>query len=127
MWSIASFYNWDYISTAPKAAIKHIIAAQPPARKSRIADALRLEKTNLKDDFFGFSAYVAERTVQHTLLVQRVPQGRSREEDREAKGHRSSCTIQFGISGKEKGRQTTALPQPGLLQSAFRHGLPKDF
>ncbi len=54
-------YNWDFVSTAPKAGIKHIIAAQPPARKSRIADALRLEKNNLKDEVFGFSTYVAEQ------------------------------------------------------------------
>ncbi len=54
--------SWDFVKTSPKAAITHIIAVlQPPALKSRIGDALRLEKNHLKDDLFGFSAHLAEQ------------------------------------------------------------------
>ncbi len=50
-------HGWDFVKTAPKAAIKHIIAVlQPPALKSRVENALPLEKNRLNDDFFGFSA-----------------------------------------------------------------------
>ncbi len=54
--------GWDFANTAPKAAVKHIVAVlQPPALKSRVEDALRLEKNHLKDEFFGFSEYLAEQ------------------------------------------------------------------
>ncbi len=41
-----------------KPLIKHLVAVfQPPALKSRVEDALRLEKNDLKDDFFGFADF----------------------------------------------------------------------
>ncbi len=46
---------------APKAAIKHLISVlQPPALKTRVEDALRLEKNDLKDGFFGFADFLAD-------------------------------------------------------------------
>ncbi len=48
--------GWTFVETAPKAAIKHLVAVlQPPVLKSRVEDALRLEKNDVKDDSFGFS------------------------------------------------------------------------
>ncbi len=43
--------GWTVVEKAPKAAIKYLVAVlQPPALKSRVEDALRLEKNVLKDD-----------------------------------------------------------------------------
>ena len=54
--------GWDFVNTAPKAAVKHLVAVlQPPALKSRVEDALQLEKNHLKSDFFGFATYLAEQ------------------------------------------------------------------
>ncbi len=97
--------GWDFINTAPKAAIKHIIAVlQPPALRSRFEDALRLEKNHLKYDFFGFSAYLAEQAMIcesfYPLRSYRASQKDFRGKKKE--GHRSSCTIHFGNSGKEE-------------------------
>ncbi len=53
--------GWTLVEKAPKAAIKHLVAVlQPPALKSRVEDALRLEKNDLKDDFFGFADFLAD-------------------------------------------------------------------
>ncbi len=71
--------SWlGFVSIALKAAMKYNVAAEPPVLKSLVDDALRLEKNNLKDDFFGFSAYVAEQTEICELFyplrsVPRVP------------------------------------------------------
>ncbi len=86
--------------------MKHIIAVlQPPALKSRAEDALRLEKNHLKDELFGFSAYLAEQAEIcesfHPLRSYGVAEKRPWEEDREAeKGKLSTYTFQFGKSGK---------------------------
>ncbi len=53
--------GWTFVEKAPKAAIKHLVAVlQPPVLKSRDEDALRLEKNDLKDDFFGFADFLAD-------------------------------------------------------------------
>ncbi len=40
-------HGWDFVSTAPNAAVKHIIAVlQPAALKSSVEYALRLEKNH---------------------------------------------------------------------------------
>ncbi len=53
--------GWTFVEKSPKAAIKHLVAVlQPPALKSRVEDALRLEKNDLKDDFFGFADFLAD-------------------------------------------------------------------
>ncbi len=53
--------GWTFVKKAPKAAIKHLIAfLQPNTLKSRVEDALRLEKNDFKDDFFGFTDSLAD-------------------------------------------------------------------
>ncbi len=53
---------WDFVNTALKAAINHIIAVlQPLALKPRVEDALPLKKNYLMNDFFEFSACLAEQ------------------------------------------------------------------
>ena len=52
--------GWRYYETAPKAAVKHILAVlEPPQLKSRIEDALELEQNTLKKDFLKFMKYLA--------------------------------------------------------------------
>ncbi len=99
--------GWDFVDNAPKSSIKHIFAVlQPPALKSGLEDALRLKKNHFKNDFFGFSAYLAEEAA----ICESFHQLRPRKEDRAAKeGHRSSCTI-LGNVRKEEGRQTISVP-----------------
>ncbi len=54
--------GWDFLKNAPKAAVKDILAVlQPPALNSHVEDALLLEKNHLEDDFFRFSASLAEK------------------------------------------------------------------
>ncbi len=53
--------GWTFVEKAPEAAIKHVVAVlQPPAFKSRVQEALRLEKNDLKDDFFSFADFLAD-------------------------------------------------------------------
>lgn len=54
--------GWEFVEKAPKAAIKHIISiVQPPRLKTRMEDALQLERSDLKYDYFGFMEYLAEK------------------------------------------------------------------
>ncbi len=74
-----------------------------------------MEKNHLKDDFFGFSAYLAEQAeicesfhpLPSYCASQKDVRGKKTEHP---KKNTSSCTIHFGDSGKEEGRQTTAVP-----------------
>ena len=54
--------GWKFIDNAPKAAIKHIISVlQPPRLRTRMEDALQLERADLKDDYFGFMEFLGEK------------------------------------------------------------------
>lgn len=54
--------GWNFVEKAQKAAVKDIVAVlQPPLLKMPIEDALRLEKNELKDDFFGFLDSLADK------------------------------------------------------------------
>ncbi|CAN8069970.1 unnamed protein product [Agarophyton chilense] len=54
--------GWNCVDSAPKSAVRHIIAVlQPPELKIRMQDALRLEKSSLEDDLFGFCDYLEEQ------------------------------------------------------------------
>ncbi len=58
--------GWDFANNAPEVTIKHIIAMLlPPALKPRVEDTLLLEKNNPKEDFSGFSDYLAENAEIH--------------------------------------------------------------
>ena len=53
--------GWKFFETAQKAAIKHLCAVlQPPELKTRVVDALKLEKHDLEEDFFGFVEFLAD-------------------------------------------------------------------
>jgi len=55
--------GWNFVETAPRAAVKHILSViQPPELKSRLHNALKLEKNELEDDFFGFCNYLQEQS-----------------------------------------------------------------
>ncbi len=46
---------------ATKAAIEHLVAVlQPQALKARVGDAVRIEKNDLKDYFFGSAGFTAD-------------------------------------------------------------------
>ncbi len=103
--------GWDFVSTAPKTAVKPIIVViQPPALKSLVEDALRLGKTHLKDDFFG---------------IFRLP-GRAIRDVREFYPLRSYRASQNGDRGKKteqsKGDLGTPAPSssrtPGVKKAA---------
>lgn len=56
--------GWKLVQDSPKAAIEHIISAlQPPALKTIMQDALRLEKTSLQNDYKGFMKYLGEKSI----------------------------------------------------------------
>lgn len=56
--------SWKFIDTIPKAAIKYIISVlKPPRLKSRIEDALQLERSDLKSDYFGFMEFLADKAA----------------------------------------------------------------
>ena len=58
--SLCDRRGWNFIDKAQKAAVKHLTAVlEPPQLKSRVEDALRLEESDLKDDFFGFVEFLA--------------------------------------------------------------------
>ncbi|CAN8068627.1 unnamed protein product [Agarophyton chilense] len=53
--------GWNFVDKAPKAAVRHILAVvEPPELKIRLHDALKLEKSELEDDFFGFCEFLQE-------------------------------------------------------------------
>lgn len=55
---------WKFVETSQKAAIKHIISVlQPPKLKTRVQDALELEKADLKNDCFGSMEFLSEKAV----------------------------------------------------------------
>ena len=54
--------GWNFFEKAQKAAVEHITAVlQPPQLKNLVEDALRLDKGDLNDDFYGFCNFVAEQ------------------------------------------------------------------
>lgn len=56
--SLCMSSGWHIIKKAQKAAVKHFTAVlQPPQLKARVEKAHRLEKRDLKDDFFGFANF----------------------------------------------------------------------
>ncbi len=68
--------GWNFVEKALKSAIKHLVAVlQPPVLKSRVEDALRLEKNDLKDDFFSFADFLTDeaevREKYHPLRAYR--------------------------------------------------------
>lgn len=56
--------GWKFVQNAPKSVIKHIISVlQPTGLNKRVNDALKLEKADLKSDYFGFMDFVADKAV----------------------------------------------------------------
>ena len=56
--------GWKFYENAQKAAIKQICSVlQPPELKTRVQDAIKLEKYYLEDDFFGFMEYLQEEAA----------------------------------------------------------------
>lgn len=54
--------GWKFVENSPKAAIQHIISVlQHPQLKTRMEDALKLEKADLKADYFGFMDFLADK------------------------------------------------------------------
>ncbi len=54
-------HAWTFVEKARKRFINHLVAVvQPPALKSRVEDALRLEKCDVKEDFFSSAEFLAD-------------------------------------------------------------------
>ena len=55
--------GWNFVEKAPKAAVKHILSViQPPELKNRLHNALKLEQSDLEEDFFGFCTFLQEQS-----------------------------------------------------------------
>lgn len=55
--------GWEFVEKAPKSAIKHILSAlQPPRLKSKIEDALQLDRADLKADIFSFLEFLSDES-----------------------------------------------------------------
>ncbi|CAN8067564.1 unnamed protein product [Agarophyton chilense] len=77
--------GWDFVDTAPKAAVRQIPAVvKSPELKTRLHYALKLEESEIEDDFFGF--YKSESKISSATdksdehVEESVPQASSSSE-----------------------------------------------
>ncbi len=92
--------GWDFVSTAPKAGIKHIIAVMQRPRSSTVSKTLFYWRRTISRTIYSGSRRTWRSTASRSTHF--VAEGRPREENQAAEeGHRSS-TISFGNSGMKK-------------------------
>jgi len=114
--------GWNFVETAPKAAVRHILSViQPPELKNRLHNALKLEKNDLEDDFFGFCRFLQE---QSEICEQFHPlrKYRSNPKNPNPKKTRSSNEDSESFSSKKKEKN---LP-PCLNPKCKKNHLVKD-
>ena len=101
--------GWNFIDTAPKAAVKHIVSVlQPPKLKQRIEDALELEQSALEDKYFDFIEFLTEKAIVF-------------EEVFPLREYRSSQRSQPSNKGKGKDQ-----PKSGNSQASSSSSTPKE-
>lgn len=135
MWETAyvSLYEksgWKFIDDAKKAAVKPLLAAaQPPLLKTRIDDALQLEKNSKKSDFFGFCNVLADKAetcerYQSLPEYVRMKQGKKKKTGKDD----NASLIPFGGSTPSgNDRQRKKILPKFLNQKCDKRHLVKDF
>jgi len=101
--------GWNFIEKAPKVAIKHIISVlQPPQLKSRIQDAIELEKSSLEDKYFEFMEYLSEKAVvyEEVLPLRKYRSSSQGSDSKKGKEEKSGRKHPYGTS-PSKDRETT--------------------
>ena len=105
--------GWKFVENSPKAAIKHIISVlQPPGLKARMNDALALERTDLKSDYFGFMEFLADKAE---IFEEVIPLKKTFK-------NRPPAPPSFG-----KGRPTTKLSAPTNPKDKGSNSVADDF
>ena len=106
--------GWRFVETSPKAAIKHIISVlQPPGLKTRMIDSLQLERADLKNNYFGFMEFLAEKAeiFEEVQPLKKLQKNKPTNSSPPGRGQTSSKA--FSLSSKNE-KQT---PRPAIHKS----------